>query len=184
MRKQGIAPRVSHKGPTISAPKGKGRAYAAAPAPAKSTASSAATSMRQAAKSLETQGLQAIEMLNQMNAMLDMQISYAADGRSPSEQMLENTGDKRPGEKKASTKDMQSRAVRDIQAKNSQIRSILDGISGSGQTGGDYQHLMQLDAIFSASGSDSYFDLRIIGCDSGVGEKMTGSSLGKILIKR
>ena len=90
-------------------------------------------------KSLEKQGLKAIEMLKEMRTMLDDQVSYDFNGLAPSEQFKKSKRD----EQRKDT------FIKDIHEKNEKIRNVLNGINGGGESSKGFNQLLELEAIFN-----------------------------------
>ena len=101
--------------------------------------------MQHDVKALESQGLQAIQLLKDMDMMLDTQISNVPGAPRSSDQFEKF-------HKKESERE--GRALKDIQAKNKQIRSILDDMNGGGESDKGYGQLLELEAVFGNSKAD------------------------------
>eukprot|EP00826_Nyctotherus_ovalis_P018010 TRINITY_DN15345_c0_g1_i3.p1 TRINITY_DN15345_c0_g1~~TRINITY_DN15345_c0_g1_i3.p1 ORF type:complete len:144 (-),score=43.96 TRINITY_DN15345_c0_g1_i3:184-615(-) len=98
------------------------------------------TQLQTAMKNLESQGLQAIAMLKDMQTMLDSQVEYKGERARPSEQLKKLKGER-----------TNEGAIKNIQEKNSKIRDVLSGINNGKKTAKDYDQILQLEAIFEAS---------------------------------
>ena len=93
--------------------------------------------MQKDMKHLEMQGLEAIQMLKEMTHVLDQKIPYAPNDNQTLEEL-----------KKLKKPKVVSKSIQEIQEKNKQIRSVLDGNRQEGDIG--YNQLLELEAIFGS----------------------------------